>query len=389
LIVVQVALSLVLVVAAGLFVRTFTSLSTRHLGFEPAQVLIVNVDAHRTTNDAAQRTVLYERARDAVRLLPNVAEAALSLTTPVGSGQFTPPVEIAGVSDTRGPVWGNLTSPGWFATFRTPLIAGRDMTDRDRAGTPRVAIVNEAFARKFAGGGSPIGRTMTLYPRTARTLGPIEIVAVVQDAVYASLRGQAPPAFYMPLAQFDYLTELGIRSINLSVRSRTESPMLLTKSLTTALASVNPQLALTFRPLVNQVAASLTQERLIALLAGFFGALALLLAGLGLYGVTAYAVASRRTEIGIRMALGAPAARVIRLVVTRTSLLVDTGVLLGAGASLWASKFVGALIYGLEPRDPMTLVGAIALLATVAGLAAWLPARRAARIDPAAVLRES
>ncbi len=128
---------------------------------------------------------------------------------------------------------------------------------------------------------------------------------------------------------------------------------------------------------------------MIALLAGFFGALALLLAGLGLYGVTAYAVASRRTEIGIRMALGAPAARVIRLVVTRTSLLVDTGVLLGAGASLWASKFVGALIYGLEPRDPMTLVGAIALLATVAGLAAWLPARRAARIDPAAVLRES
>ena len=128
---------------------------------------------------------------------------------------------------------------------------------------------------------------------------------------------------------------------------------------------------------------------MIALLAGFFGALALLLAGLGLYGVTAYAVASRRTEIGIRMALGAPAARVIRLVVTRTSLLVGTGVLLGAGASLWASKFVGALIYGLEPRDPMTLVGAIALLATVAGLAAWLPARRAARIDPAAVLRES
>ena len=226
LIVVQVALSLVLVVAPGLFVRTFTSLSTRHLGFEPAQVLIVNVDAHRTTNDAAQRTVLYERARDAVRLLPNVAEAALSLTTPVGSGQFTPPVEIAGVSDTRGPVWGNLTSPGWFATFRTPLVAGRDMTDRDRAGTPRVAIVNEAFARKFAGGGSPIGRTMTLYPRTAMTLGPIEIVGVVQDAVYASLRGQAPPAFYLPLAQFDYLTELGIRSINLSVRSRTESPML-------------------------------------------------------------------------------------------------------------------------------------------------------------------
>src|SRR5262249_52505038 len=161
-----------------LFVRTFVSLTRRPLGFEPAQILLVSIDAHRTSNDAAQRIVLYERARDAVRRLPDVAEAALSLTTPVGGGQFTPLVEIAGVSDTRVPVWANLIPPGWLATYRVPLLAGRDLTDRDRAGPPRIAIVNKAFARKFAGDGSPIGRTVTLYPRTTRALGPIEIVGV-------------------------------------------------------------------------------------------------------------------------------------------------------------------------------------------------------------------
>jgi ABC-type antimicrobial peptide transport system permease subunit len=163
----------------------------------------------------------------------------------------------------------------------------------------------------------------------------------------------------------------------------------LTKNLASALAELNPQLALTIRPLVAQINASITQERLVALLAGMFGALALLLAGIGLYGVTAYMVASRRREIGIRMALGAQAARVVRLVLARISVLVGAGLLLGMAATLWASRFVGAMVYGVEPRDPMTMLEAIGVLAAVAVLAASLPARRAARIDPAAVLRES
>src|SRR5439155_26788653 len=143
-------LSLVLVVAAGLFVRTFVSLATRPLGFEAARILTVIVDAHRTTVDPGQRVGLYERAREAVRALPNVAEAAFSLTVPVGAGLFTPPMEISGVapSEMRGPVWGHLISPGWLATFGTPLIAGRDLADRDRQGVSRVALVNAAFARK-------------------------------------------------------------------------------------------------------------------------------------------------------------------------------------------------------------------------------------------------
>jgi predicted permease len=384
----QIALSLVLVVAAGLFIRTFVSLTTRPLGFEPSRVLIATVDAHRVVGDPRQRLQLFERVRDTVRALPDVANAALSLTTPVGAGQFTPSVEISGVTDTRGPVWSNLISPGWFETFGTPIVAGRDLTDRDRAGATRVAVVNEAFARKFSAGRSPLGLTFTLYPHTPMALGPVEIVGVSGDAIYSSLRAPAPPTFYLPLAQFDHLTELGIRSINLSVRSKTAAPGLLVNSVSAVTSEVNPHFALTFRPLRDQINGALAQERLLALLSGCFGVLALLLAALGLYGVMADAVASRRTEIGIRMALGAPAARVVRLVVGRLSLLIVCGVVVGVGASMWASRFVGALVYGLEPADPATLAGSIVLLIIVASLAAWLPTRRAVRIDPASVLRE-
>jgi putative ABC transport system permease protein len=151
---------------------------------------------------------------------------------------------------------------------------------------------------------------------------------------------------------------------------------------------VNPDLTVTFRPLAEQVNASLTQERLVAMLAGFFGALALLLAGLGLYGVTAYAVSRRRTEIGIRMALGAEPGRVVRLVLTRVTLLVGAGIVAGCALSLWAAQFVSTLLYGLQPRDPITIVGAASALAAVGALAGWLPAYRASRIDPAEVLRE-
>jgi len=309
--------------------------------------------------------------------------------TPFGSAGFTPPVKIAGVGpfDSSFEVWGNLISPGWFRTFGTPVVAGRDVTDRDRLGAPRVALVNEAFARRFLGG-QPLGRTITLYPDSAMEMPPMEIVGVVVDAV-GDLHGPVPPNWYAPLDQFDSSRFDGAWRFRLSVRTRTGSPALLTKPVAAAVATVDPRLALTFLPLSEQIRASVTRERLTALLAGVFGGLALLLAGLGLYGVTAYAVSRRRIEIGIRMALGAPPAGVVKIVLARVSRLVGVGVLVGAGTSLWASRFVGTLIYGLEPRDPVTLLGAVVALAVIAGLAAWLPARRAVRIDPAAVLRES
>jgi ABC-type antimicrobial peptide transport system permease subunit len=194
---------------------------------------------------------------------------------------------------------------------------------------------------------------------------------------------------YIPLAQYNDSRFPAPASVSISVRSASGSPAPLTRSIAAAVASVNPDMALTFRPLADQVDASLTQERLVAILAGFFGALALLLAGLGLYGVTSYAVSRRRIEIGIRMALGAAPGGVVRLVLSRVTLLVAIGVALGAGVSVWASQFVATLLYGLEPRDPATLIGSAVVLAAVGGLAGWLPARRASRIDPAEVLRDS
>ena len=194
---------------------------------------------------------------------------------------------------------------------------------------------------------------------------------------------------YVPLAQFDDEKRPAPATMAIAVRSATGSPALLARSVGAAITGVNRDLSLTFRPLADQVDASLTQERVVAMLAGFFGALALLLAGLGLYGVTSYTVSRRRTEIGIRMALGAAPGGVVRLVLSRVTWLVGIGVAVGAGISLWAAKFVETLLFGLPPRDPATLAAAAAVLAIVGFVAGWLPAHRAARIDPAEVLRDS
>jgi putative ABC transport system permease protein len=212
----------------------------------------------------------------------------------------------------------------------------------------------------------------------------VEIVGIVEDVAYRSLRDEKPPTAYLPFGQGDDF----VRPNVLAVRAaRGIAPSSLAKSLVDAIAHVDGSLSLTFRPLREQVDAQLVRERLVAVLSAFFGVLALVMAGVGLYGVTAYAVNCRRTEIGVRMALGADAARVIRLVLGRVAWLVGLGVAVGIVLSLWASRFVGSLIYGLEPRDPVTLVSASLALAVVGGIAAWLPARRASRIDPAEVLR--
>ena len=341
----------------------------------------------RTGIAAEARLVEFERARDAARAVPGVAEAALSFLTPF-TGGFTPPLSISGVPDFEGRLSGNLISGGWFTTFGTQVIAGRELTDRDVKGAPRVAVINQAFASKFFPGASPLGHTISLYPGGARAMPPMEIVGVVADAVHSSLRAQVAPTWYAPLSQFDLpeFTQVSFQ-FQLAVRSQTNSPVA-SNDVAAAIGRVNPTLALTFRPLSDYVETARNQERLVALLAGAFGTLGLLLAGLGLYGITAYAITVRRAEIGIRMALGAVAGRIVRLVLVRVAFLVASGAAAGMAVSLWLSRFVASLLYGVQPHDTATLLAAFIVLASVGLVAGAIPASKAARTNPTTVLRE-
>ena len=398
LVVAQVALSMVLIVAAGLLVGTFERLATLPLGFDSDRVLIVNVDVSRAPIDPANRIPFFHQLVAAVAAVPGVARAGGSMNTPVGGGASLAFLDLPGAPPAQpepGPVpfWNsrmallNEITPGWLATYGTAIRAGRDIHDKDVQGALPVALVNDAYVRKFLRGRNPIGETVTFVEAPPRT-----IVGVVSDAVYLSVRDGVRPTVYIPLAQREAAGPTA--NVTISVRSSEGSPVPskvegLAPRVAAALTGVDRNLTFTFRPLQDRVDASLTQERLVALVTGFFGTLALLLAGLGLYGVTSYAVTRRRAEIGIRMALGAEPAGVVRLVLVRVFVLVALGVIIGTAVSWWSSQFIASLLYDLQPRDAVTLVSAAVTLTAVGAIAGWLPAYRASRIDPAEVLRDS
>ena len=389
LVVAQVALSLLLVVGAGLFVRTFSSLAHVRLGFEPDPILIVNVGAKRSAVEVKERAALYERLREAAAAVPGVRSAALLNVTPLTNSQWDTLIENPpGMSlpESERDVYMNEVSAGFFATYGTPIVAGRDFTPQDTTTAPLVMIVNETFAKKYFPGQSPIGQRVRNEPFGGRTPPYREIVGVARDAVYDSLRDRIPPTAYVHALQ----NEAAGPSTTIAVRAEGGSPALLTRSLASALTAVDANVTLTFRPFRDTVRAVTSQERVVAMLSAFFGGLALLLAGLGLYGVMSYAVSRRRTEIGIRMALGAGPAGAVRLVLRRVAILVGVGVAAGAVLAVWAGQFVAAtgLLFGLEPRDPATLAGSAVVLAAIGAMAGYLPARRASRIDPARILRE-
>ena len=384
LVVVQVALSLVLVVGAGLLMRTLSTLSNLELGFERDPVLLVTISGRSL--EPQQRAAVFETIRQAVVTVPGIDAAALSIVTPVSGSAWTRLFEFPGKPDLPERERGinvNYVTPDFFRTYGTRLIAGRDFTLADRVGTRPVAIVNEAFARKYFGGENPIGRHVREASLPGRPGVAREIVGYVQDAVYRSLREPLSPTIYFAIHQ---RTDPSA-GINLSVRSAAGAPASLIKPLAAAIGRVNGQVAFSFRPLAEQVNGTLSQERLVAMLSGFFGGLALLLAGLGLYGVTSYAVSRRRAELGIRMALGAAPGSVVRLVLQRVGLLVSLGGIIGAVGAFYASTLISTLLYGLDARDPVTFAAAAVVLATIGALAGWIPARRASRIDPALVLR--
>jgi putative ABC transport system permease protein len=393
LVVVQVALSVILVVASGLFVRTFVALATRPLGFDRERVLIATINSHSAAIEPAARLTLYERARDAVAALPGVSSAAVSTQTPPVTGPtvimpidtITGGTRLQGMDRMTGL---NFVTPRWFSTFGTRLVSGRDLSDRDRAGSPRVALANRAFARKFLNDANPVGHVISTIGGEPRRTMSIEVIGFVEDAIHGSLRHPVKPMLYLPLTQADWLPTGWLAEVDLSVRSTSLPPSQLTSSITRAIQDVSPDLVITSHSLADQINDTLTQERIVALLSGVFSTLALILAGLGLYGVAAYAVIRRRIELGIRMALGSAPSAIMRLALARIARLVGVGLLIGIVASLVLSRFVVTLLYGVEPRDPITLLGAVAILAVVAAVAGWLPAWRASRIDPALVLRE-
>jgi putative ABC transport system permease protein len=383
LVVLQVALSLMLVVTASLFTRSLLSLTTRDAGFDRDPVLIASVEVKRPPEE---RGDLYERLREAAAGVAGVSGAAASFTTPVSSAGWNTRIVVPPDSP-LGPrqrmSWINAVSPGWFGTYGIHVSAGRDFDRTDRTGARRVAVVNLAFARRFLEPGDPVGQRFSEEGPSGKG-DTYEVVGVVEDAVYRSLRAPMEPTLYMPIAQWDRPAP----GINIGIRSAGGTPLALTRSIAAALGRVDPDAALTFYSLADQVKASLTQDRLLAGLSSFFGGLALLLASLGLYGVTSYSVNQRRTEIGIRMALGADAQSVVRMVLMRVGGLVAIGITIGTAASVWASQFVATLLYGFKPWDPLPFAAAALVLALVAGAAGWLPARRASRINPTILLRD-
>ena len=388
LVVAQVALSLLLVVGAGLFVRTFSSLANVRLGFEPDPIVLVSVGARRTAVQPAQRAELFERLRSTAAAVPGVRSAALHNITPLTNSQWDTLIENPpGMSlpEPERAVYMNEVSAGYFATYGTPLVAGRDFGPQDAKNAPWVVIVNETFAKKYFPGTSAVGQRIRNEPRPGRNTPYREIIGVARDAVYDSLRTAIPPTAYVHALQ----AEAPGPNATIAVRTAAGDPALLTKSLASALSSVDGNLTFTFRPYRDTVRAATSQERVVAMLSAFFGGLALLLAGLGLYGVMSYAVSRRRTEIGIRMALGAGPAGAVRLVLLRVATLVGLGVIAGAAISLSLSKVVVStgLLFGLKPHDPATLFTAALMLSAIGAVAGYLPARRASRIDPARILR--
>src|SRR5262245_7900390 len=386
LVIAQIAVSLVLVVGAGLFLRTFASLNQLPLGFAPEPLLVAELNLQANGGPPEARLARVERLRDAAAAVPGVRSASVSAIRILTGGGWSRAMVGIGegpIARVRPPLWLNATTPGWFETMSIPLRSGRDFEAGDRVGSRPVAIVNEAFVRQYLPGGQPIGQRVRLADDPD---GSHEIVGVVADAVYTSPRVGMLATMYLPVAQQAPKTFRPTVLLTINAAPRRRAAM--ERDVAAALTRADPAVAFTFGTFDQLVEATLTQERLIALLSSFFGGLALLLAAVGLYGVVAHAVRARQTEIGLRIALGAAPSRIMRLVFQRIGVLIAVGLAAGIAGSLWAARFVEALLFHVEAHDPMTFAGAAAVLALVGVAAAWMPTRRAARIDPMVLLRE-
>ena len=381
----QVALSLVLLVSALLFVRTLHNLMAVNAGFEPEGILVVNLDLRRPAYSKERLPVVYRDLMERMAALRGVTSAAQVGFTPVSGSGWDSNVlpDGPGTSESGKQSMFNRVGPGYFRTMGTALVAGRDFDGRDSLASPKVAIVNEAFARKFFNGGNPVGRTFHVEAAAGEQDPVYQIVGLVRNTKYYDLREDFRPISFFPMAQEEKPWSEATYVL------RAAGPMEnVTGGVKGAVAEVSPAIGVQFRVFTNQLRNSMLRERLMATLSGAFGLLAGLLSTLGLYGVIAYMVARRRNEIGVRIALGADRGRVIRLVLRESGLLLAAGLVVGVLLSLWAGRAAATLLFGLKAYDPVTMAMAAALLSAVALGASYGPARRAAALEPMAALRE-
>jgi len=381
LVMLQVALSLVLVVGAGLMLATFWKLTSLDTGFDRQNLLLVQIGLGNANYPEDRRAPAYRLMLDRVRTLPGVRSASFSGMTPISRRNWGESLVIEGYtarSERDTVVAFNSVSPGYFETMGTAFVAGRDFNRYDTPQSPHVAIVNETFVKKYFRSANPLGKTYRWSPNGTLS-EPVEIVGVVKDAKYSSLRDRIPPTSYRAESQ-----EKPRPFAVLEIRANTN----IIPAVKAAMEEVNPDITLQFGTLSTQVDESLTREKMLATLSGFFGALALTLAMIGLYGVMSYNVARRRNEIGIRLALGAQQSRVVRMVLGEVAMLIGIGLATGLAMTLATTRFVSSFLYGLTPNDPRILGAAALILAIVAIVAGYLPARRASRLDPMTALRE-
>jgi putative ABC transport system permease protein len=377
----QIAVTLVLLFGGLLFLRSLRNLSTQDTGVNQRGLVIATLFFSERAYPIERRGPVYRDMGERMRSLPGTISVAEAYTTPLGGSMWDSDIELAGGSKGQSNI--NQVSPGYFATLGTPLLAGRDFDARDVPGSPRVAIVSDSFAARYLDG-SPLGKRFIKPSDTGPGGVEFTVVGVVADQKYGDLREASTRTYFIPSSQDE-----APRAQQRYVIRSDQPPAQTMAAVGRAVAGVDPSISVRYAMLDTQIGEAMLQDRLMAQLSAIFGAVALLLAAVGLYGVVSYTVASRRAEIGVRVALGASGPRILGMILGDVGRMLAAGVAVGAIVAVLAARAVASLLFGLPPDDLATLAMAIGVL-SAAGLAAALwPARRAAGIDPLSALRES
>jgi predicted permease len=382
LLVLQVAMSLVLLVGAGLFLRTLGNLEKVDVGFDSKNLLMFSVNANVNLYDADRSAALFRQVLDRMSALPGVTSVALTRTTLL-SGSMSSSSMFRQGQTSEQPAEPNMymmdVSPTFFTTMGIPLQLGRAFTDHDDQAAPKVALINEAAAHKLFPDGRVLGQRLG---NSFERAGDFEIIGVVRDTKYTSVRDPGPPTMYRCVLQSP------LRYSNVVLRTAGD-PLAMTAAVRAAMHDVDPTLPIArFTSQTEQISLRFAQERLFATAYSAFGALALVLACIGLFGLMSYNVSRRTNEIGIRMALGAQRRSVVGMVMGESLWLVGLGIVLGLGGVGWAGRFVKTVLFGLAPTDIATIAGAVALIAAVSVVAGYLPARKASKVDPIVALHQ-